>query len=179
MWTGKKVRLRALDREDLPLTHKWINTPEIVEYEGHPFPVSMAEENDWFESALKNENRKVLIVETLDEGRPIGYIYFDIDWRHRGVKLSITIGELAHQAKGYGTDALRTAVHHAFQELGLNRASASIFAFNQRSLRAFEKAGFRREGVARQCYLWHGAFQDQVMVSILREEYQSQCQPGR
>ena len=173
MWTGQKVRLRALERDDLSLTHKWANTPEILEYEGNPFPVSMAEENSWYESRLRDDHRTVLIIETLDDGRPIGNLYFDIDWRHRSVELSITIGDLDVQGKGYGTDALRTAVQHAFDELGLNRVSASILAFNGRSIRAFEKAGFTQEGIGRQCYLWHGAFQDMVRMSILREEHGS------
>ena len=173
MWTGQNIRLRALEREDLPLTQKWFNTPEIMEYEANPFPVSMSEENDWYESRLRDDSRKVLIIETLDEKRPIGNLYFDVDWKHRNVTLSITIGELDVQGRGYGTDALQTATHHAFEELGLNKVSASILAFNAGSIRAFEKAGFRKEGTIRQSYLWHGTFQDQVIMSILREEYRT------
>jgi len=170
IWTGENVRLRALEREDLTITHKWINDPQIVEYEGHPFPVSMTDEENWFEALQSNDRRKVLIIETLADARPIGNIYFDINWRHRSVNISITIGEIDLQGKGYGTDAINTAVQHAFGELGLNRATANIFAFNHRSIKAFEKAGFQQEGLQRQSYMWHGDFQNQVMMSILRKD---------
>ena len=174
MWTGQKVRLRALEEDDLPLTQRWTNAPSVVEFEGYPFPVSMADERTWFGVVRQSDFRKVLIIEVLEEKRPIGNIYFDVDWRHRSASISITVGEPQEHGKGYGTDAIVTAVSHAFDELGLIRVSAAILAFNTGSLRAFEKAGFRQEGVRRQSFIWHGVPHDQVMMSILREEYQSQ-----
>ncbi len=44
MFTGSKVRLRALEREDLLLTNKWANTLEIMPFEARAFPLSMADE---------------------------------------------------------------------------------------------------------------------------------------
>lgn len=174
MWYGDLITLRGLELDDLKLTHKWVNTPEIVGFEAHPFPISMAEEQIWFDKRLKDDSRKVLIIETLSESRAIGYIYLDLNWRHRRAEITITIGELDTQGKGYGTDALRTAVRQAFNELGLNSVYATILDNNPASIRAFEKAGFKKEGIQRQTFFWQGRFRDSILVSILREEYQNQ-----
>lgn len=172
MWKGKSVRLRALEREDLSDTRRWANAPEVMQFEGIGFPVSMEQEQRWFDSLANNPNRKVFIIETLADKPPVpvGILYLDIDWRHRSGNVSLTV-DPGHQRKGYGTDAIRTAVADSFGVLGLERLSATIFAFNVASLRAFSKAGFTEEGRKRKSYLWRGELQDQVLMSVLRAEY--------
>jgi RimJ/RimL family protein N-acetyltransferase len=143
-----------------------------MEFEGIGFPVSMEQEQRWFEGLVNNPNRKVFIIEALS-GKPalsVGILYLDIDWRHRSGNVSLTI-DPNHQRKGYGSDAIRTAVAASFDVLGLERISATIFAFNVASLRAFSKAGFTEEGRKRKSYLWRGELQDQVLMSVLRAEH--------
>jgi RimJ/RimL family protein N-acetyltransferase len=167
---GKLVRLRALEREDLPLTHEWANDPRLAFIDANHFPVSMAQEESWFDEVMQNKNRNVLIVEFLEDQAPVGFIYFDTDYVHRSANISINISP-DFQGRGMGTDALLTAIHHAFAFMGLNRLGATIFLNNDKSLKLFERCGFRREGVLRQSYIWYGAPQDRVIMSILKDEY--------
>ena len=172
MWTGKKVKLRVLEREDLSDTRRWANALEVMEFEGIGFPVSMEQEKKWFEGLANNPNRKVFIIETLSDkpALSVGILYLDIDWRHRSGNVSLTV-DPDHQKKGYGSDAIKTAVSASFDVLGLERLSATIFAFNVASLRTFSKAGFTEEGRKRKSYLWRGELQDQVLMSVLCAEY--------
>ena len=47
MITGKKIILRAIEENDLPLLLKWINDPEISELVvGWSFPLSMGNQKE-------------------------------------------------------------------------------------------------------------------------------------
>jgi RimJ/RimL family protein N-acetyltransferase len=85
----------------------------------------------------------------------------------------IGIGVTSMWGKGYGTEATRLLVRHAFQTLNLNRVGLEVYEFNQGAIRCYEKAGFRIEGRLRQSYFADGRYWDTVVMGILREE----CRP--
>jgi RimJ/RimL family protein N-acetyltransferase len=53
----------------------------------------------------------------------------------------------------------------------LNRIGAQIYAFNARSIRLFEGLGFRCEGARRQYVFKDGTFKDEVLYSLLKENW--------
>lgn len=113
MIKGQKINLRALEKEDLQKTNKWANDPDLTQFVGPRFPVSMSQEEAWFEELMKNKSREALIIETKDQ-EAIGYMYIDLDWINRKSELSIAIGEKDYWNQGYGTDAVLTALNHCF-----------------------------------------------------------------
>ncbi len=72
--------------------------------------------------------------------------------------------------QGYGTEATRAVVDFGFDQVGLHRISLSVFAFNPRAKRAYEKAGFIEEGRLRESLLWDGERHDDILMAILRHE---------
>ena len=68
---------------------------------------------------------------------------------------------------------IRCTLEFAFQALRLHRLSLDVFSFNQRAIRACEKAGFRREGVLRDAVLDGGAYADDILMSMLEEEWRA------
>lgn len=170
-WTGRLVRLRALERQDLSTTRAWVNNPQIAKWEGHLFPISSAQEERWFEETLRNENRKALIIERLDDKKALGCVTFDVDWKNLKGRLAITIGEIGEWNKGYGGDAIRTAVRAGFEEIALNRIDCLVLSENTRSVKMFQGCGFRAEGTLRGNLVWAGKPRDQVILSILRDDW--------
>lgn len=73
--------------------------------------------------------------------------------------------------KGYASETLRAIIAYCFTELNLNRIEAEIYEFNERSIRLFEKAGFKRDGIRRQYIFKDGGFKDEYIYSLLREEW--------
>jgi RimJ/RimL family protein N-acetyltransferase len=59
----------------------------------------------------------------------------------------------------------------AFEQLGMNRVELEVYDFNPRAIRAYEKAGFRRDGVRRQALYRDGAFHDIYLMGIVREDW--------
>jgi RimJ/RimL family protein N-acetyltransferase len=61
---GKRIRLRAVEKEDLPLFVRWINDPEVTEDLLFTAPMSMADEEKWFEKMMSlPRSEHVLVIE--------------------------------------------------------------------------------------------------------------------
>jgi len=168
---GEKVRLRAIEREDIPRFLKWLNDPGVRHYLSMYLPLSRAQAEEWFERQLKNERARVFAIETM-EGEHIGNIgLHDISWKDRCAELGIFIGESDFWGQGYGTDAIRTLLRLAFQEMGLHRVSLRVFDFNPRAIRCYQKCGFRQEGCLREAHFTEGRYHDVLIMSVLDREF--------
>ena len=95
-----------------------------------------------------------------------------IDRYNRRCDLGISMGyDKRNWGKGYAHEALQAVITYCFTELDLNRIGAQIYEFNMRSIHLFEGLGFRREGARRQYVFKDGTFKDEVLYSLLREEW--------
>jgi RimJ/RimL family protein N-acetyltransferase len=74
---------------------------------------------------------------------------------------------------GAGSLLLRGVVDRVFAETETNRIDLDVFLDNDRARRAYEKAGFREEGVLRD---WHrnpdGSFATVRLMSVLRRDWE-------
>lgn len=96
-------------------------------------------------------------------GLTIGYI-------RRGSAQSCMIGYWMgqmHAGKGHMLAALNLAIPYIFSVLQLHRIEAACIPDNERSIRVLEKAGFQREGYAREYLKINGAWRDHIMFSLL------------
>jgi RimJ/RimL family protein N-acetyltransferase len=59
---------------------------------------------------------------------------------------------------------------YGFHDANLHKLYAEIFAFNEPSVKLFEKAGFRREGTKREDQFVDGKYWDTYVYSILKHE---------
>ncbi len=83
----------------------------------------------------------------------------------------ITIGEADAWGHGYGTEATRLMVDHAFGTLGLHRISLNVFEFNERAIRAYVRVGFLVEGRSRESIWRDGRWWDELAMSILVSDW--------
>lgn len=179
---GERIRLRAIEREDIPLFVLWLNDPEVRLGIARYLPISMVEEARWFENVqTRPQEERPLTIEIQEEGywRAIGNQgFFNIDWRVRSAEVGIFIGEKAYWNQGYGTEAMRLMLQHGFETLNFNRIYLTVNVDNPRAVRSYEKVGFILEGQQRQATYHQGAYSDQLMMSVLREEYSPKKRPG-
>jgi RimJ/RimL family protein N-acetyltransferase len=188
---GKRIRFRAIDRDDLPAFVKWINDPQVRQGIGIYLPFSQADEEDWFD---KTRNRPIeehnLAIEARQPGeradqpgeqaglpdeegwKMIGSCgFFNFDHRNRSSELGIMIGDKSYWNQGYGTEAVRLLLQHGFNTLNLNRIYLRVFANNLRAIHIYEKAGFVHEVRQRQAEFRDGQYIDLLVMSILRDEF--------
>jgi RimJ/RimL family protein N-acetyltransferase len=95
---------------------------------------------------------------------------FDVDDLARTGEVGLSI--LAeHQGKGYGRDVLRVLLGYAFRSRNLNRVHLQTLAANAAALRAYAAVGFVEEGRLREHAWVEGAYDDVVLMSVLRSEW--------
>ena len=165
------VFLRALEPEDLALTWRWHNDPELYATLGGSFRfVSQQAEAEWLRAkSTPSSNQVNLAICESASTEHVGNAYLrDIDWIHRHAELHLFIGSETMRGKGYGQAATRLLIQHAFDDLNLHRVYLFVLADNARAIRAYEKCGFQIEGQLRQHVFKHGTFVDMILMGLCR-----------
>lgn len=111
-------------------------------------------------------------VRTLQEDTLIGFVaLFNLKWRNQTTELAIGIGDPAYRGRGYGSDALAVLLTYAFDELALHHVGLTVMAYNTAAIRAYERAGFVREGARRQVVQRGGQRHDLLCYGLLQAEW--------
>jgi len=167
---GALVRLRAFEPEDAERYRAWINDPETAQFIDRARPVGRAEHEAWYRSLMASSSAAVFAVDRLIDGEFIGLVWlYDIHERHRRAEVRIVIGEKNAWGGGYGSDALRVLARIAFGERKLDKLWADVLATNPRAARAFERAGFTREGLLAGDRVLGKARVDVIRLGMLRD----------
>lgn len=168
---GKRVLLRALEKEDMDFLREMINDEEMEKcVVGWSFPVSKYEQEKWFEKQVVDKHNLRFLIE--NEEKKIGLVTItNIDWKNRKASLGIKLYGENVKGKGFGTDTILTGMKYAFEELQLNRLYANILEYNETSLRLYKKCGWTIEGTARKSVFKNNKYHNEIQVGILKEDY--------
>ncbi len=93
---------------------------------------------------------------------------FDHLARHAEAGINLVPGARGH---GVGTTAIGLLVEFGFVRRNLRRIHLQAISSNVAALRAYEKAGFVLEGRQRDHAWVRGAYQDIVLMGVLRSEW--------
>lgn len=168
--------LRAIEKEDFDLLFYLINAPEIEEMiGGWCLPINSMAQEKWIDNFANTEKNIKLMIE-LENGKTIGMIMLTgIDWKNRTALLEYKMSApVKDRMKGDMLDAVSGMLRYAFDELGMNCITATIMEENKFSLKLCRKAGFIEEGILRQRVYKKGSFRNQVEMSILKSEYDTE-----
>ncbi len=75
--------------------------------------------------------------------------------------------------KGQGSALLRTVADEAFRTTEAHRLWLGVFPENERARRAYARIGFVAEGIARGSAWFGGAYRDELIMAILRPEWEA------
>ncbi len=122
----------------------------------------------WLEGLGAHDDRADWAIVRTDDGVHLGEVVLnDLDAANRAAGFRIMLGSPRWFGSGYGTEATRAVLDHAFSTVGLHRVELEVFAFNPRAQRAYEKAGFVVEGRRREALLWDGEWIDAIVMGCL------------
>jgi RimJ/RimL family protein N-acetyltransferase len=176
LFAGTLVRLTAPRPDDKEVMARWSHDADYLRHldddPARPRPADYYTEDK--EDKSRDWRKFEFRIRTLAEDKLIGFIELFMQWNQQTAWLGIGIGEADYRGKGYGSDALRVVVSYAFRELGLYRVSLSVFSYNQRAIRAYEKVGFVHEGTLRSALYRDGQRFDMLLMGILRPEWEQQ-----
>lgn len=175
MLRSENVYLAPLTEDDQAQLFVWINERDQVVYNASYKPISNLQHKEWFESVQKRKDVVIFGIRKTDSSNLIGSCQLvSINHVHRSAELKIRIGEVEERHKGYGTEAVGLLLSFAFNDLNLNRVFLQVFETNQSAIRAYEKAGFVREGLMRNAAYINGEYVAIIPMGILATEYYNQ-----
>jgi len=164
-----EICLRSIRNTDSEFLYKAINDPELIRYSAPFKPVHELEHLKWLGNILADETKRFFIIES--NSVPVGYTQLiDIHPIHRSAEITIRFFEEKYCGKGIGTKALTVLCEHSFKDLGLMRVWLRVFESNVRAIRAYEKAGFKEEGIMRKAVYINGQQIDVILMSRLRDD---------
>ena len=178
MLTGKRIILRAPEREDLKSFHKWQNDEEVMTLaRSMPDHVkSMVSIEAEMEKDLKGEDPEVrrYMIQEKSSGKAIGWssIRFHT-WarRYHNADVGLCIGEKDKWGKGYGTEVTKLLLEEAFEQLNLHKVGWWTFAENKASIALAKKLGFKEEGRLQDQVFFNNQFHDGVVLGLLKSQY--------
>jgi RimJ/RimL family protein N-acetyltransferase len=171
---GSKVRLSPLIPADVPSLTRWQTDSEYLRLlSAEPaFPKNEQQVAEWVRDGQRGRDNYLLGIRALPDDVLIGFIELgEVLWTHRNSWLAIAIGERAFWGQGYGYEAMSLALDFAFNELNLHRIQLSVYSYNQRGIRLYERLGFQREGIYREYLLRDGQRYDMLLYGILSHEW--------
>lgn len=174
MIEGKAINLRAVEKADLPRIVKWHNDPEVMHYWGRSGnSVSLAEVENWYQELVRHhDDREMYWMIDTKEGATIGRIFYrGLQQKERKTEVVIIVGEKEYWGRGYGTDAMMTFLGYMFHQRNMHRVWLTVFPFNQRAIKSYQKCGFKTEGTAREDAFFDGSWQDHIHMGILQHEF--------
>lgn len=179
LFRGELVRLTSEDPGTFAKSEsRWQRDSEYVRLADNA-PAQLFSEKgikEWVEkqSEKVEPERYRFSARTLADDKLIGFFGIWVNLIHSEAWVGIGIGERDFWSRGYGTDMMKLCLRYAFMELGVQRMSLGLHAYNERALRSYEKAGFKLEGRTRQDVHREGKRSDTLWMGILREEWMQQ-----
>lgn len=170
---GNLVVLRRHVPENLDAFRRWYADPEIARLARYTEgPMRVDEVDRFFKARAIGPESLAMAIHIRDSNRLVGTCALSqMDGDHGSALYHITIGEKDVWGHGFGTEATRLMIGHAFETLGLHRISLTVFAFNERARRSYEASGFVVEGRAREAIRRDGRWWDEISMSVLESEW--------
>ena len=168
----ERLLLRPLIVEDAEALFAYRSLPEVALFQSWQ-PVSVEAglaflrenestrlhvPNTWYQVAICLPDRRLI--------GDIGIHTLDHDQLELGYTLSPS-----YQGLGYASEAVGAVLRAAFTRWSTHRVIASVDPKNTASIRLLERLGFRKEAHHVQSYWMRGAWYDDCIYAILKEEY--------
>jgi [ribosomal protein S5]-alanine N-acetyltransferase len=171
-----EIYFRAFELEDYKLINKWRNDPEIQNLTcGNVLYVSPEMGKKWVEDKILNNQKNIYLGICLKKTNElIGYYSInDIDHKNqKAIWGGIVIGKKELWGKNMATIAAEMMLKYVFEELNINCYWGFVLEENQTSRKMLKRLGFSEIGVLEESLFKHNRMQSQIIVSMLRSDYQ-------
>lgn len=164
-----QLRLRPLERDDLPFVHELDNNESVMHYWFEEPYEAFVELCDLYDKHIHDQSERRFIVER--DQVSVGLVELvEINHIHRRAEFQIIIAP-EHQGNHYATIATRLAMDYAFTVLNLYKLSLIVDCENQRAIGVYKKLGFREEGLLRHEFFVGGEYRDVFRMAVFQPEY--------
>lgn len=174
MFENNKVKIRALEPEDLSILYKWENDTSVWQYSETFSPFSHFTLKKYLENAHLDifeakQIRFIIECNDLEKPVPIGIIdLFDYNAMHNRAGIGILIGDKSFRKKGYAKEAIRLIIDYAFSILNLHQLFCNISASNSVSLKMFQQLHFEITGTKKEWFFNGKEWEDEYFLQLFK-----------
>lgn len=169
---GNSIYIRDMTAEDVPQYYEWF-------WESNPQSMTCRKvTRKPIEEVVEHmrghfEKKDVLFfsVCSRDTDQFMGRItLFDYNEQNQAMEFGYMIGP-PHRRCGIGREAVGLILKHCFETIRLNKLIAQTGAFNIASIKLLEHFGFHQDGRLRAHHLYNNILYDDLIYSLLSQEY--------
>jgi diamine N-acetyltransferase len=168
---GEKVILRPFRSTDLPYIEECLKDSEVIKLTGSTDDYDEEAVLQWYRT--RNEQKDRLDLAVVDKGLDVlvGEVVANLYEEDKGsMNFRILIGPRGRD-RGLGTEATRLFINRLFQNTGLNQLTLSVFDFNPRAKKVYEKLGFVVESVDKDELEYEGEWIDSINMILTRDNW--------
>jgi ribosomal-protein-alanine N-acetyltransferase len=103
--------------------------------------------------------------------------FHNVKPEHRRAEIGYELGR-EFWSQGIMQEVLKVVIDYCFGRLNFNRLEAFVTQGNSRSLNTLLSLGFQVEGALRNYEYVRGEFQDQIILALLKREWESKSDSG-
>lgn len=171
------IELKYFERADFKQLMDWIDSPKLLlQWGGNQFDYPLTESQ--LEKYIENANHPeadIFVYKAIrkETGKAIGHISLGkIDRKHKSARIGkVLVGKKNLRGQGIGQRMVQEVLKIAFDQLHLHRVSLGVFDFNTTAMACYEKVGFQKEGLARDCSKFGDKYWSLWEMSILENEW--------
>ena len=172
-FVSERVRLRAMEPEDLEIMYAMENDPQTWDVTNFSVPYSKYVLKQYMENSqcdmFADRQLRMMIVRCEDDA-VVGTIDItDFAPMHSRGEVGIAVRK-EYQGNGYASDALKLLCDYAFGFLFLKQLIVHVAADNEVSQRLFGSCGFVQCGLLKEWWFTGGEFKDVVLMQRIRPE---------
>lgn len=171
---SKNIYLNSLKDSDISNKYiTWLNDISINKFLETRHSIHTHDSVSRFiNTCNKSKNIYLLGIFSLDNNVHIGNIKLGpIKIEHELASISLFIGQKEFWGKGISIEAIKILSNYAFNVLNLNKVVAGMYLQNIKSLKAFQKVGFKKEGLRLKHYKLDGKYEDVIQLGLLKNEF--------
>ncbi|HBE41512.1 MAG TPA: GNAT family N-acetyltransferase [Bacteroidales bacterium] len=169
----QKIRLRAIEPEDLELLYEWENNSSYWIISNTVTPFSKYTLKRYIRNSHKSiyeTGQLRLMIDLIAGKQTIGTIdIFDFDHFHRRAGIGILIADEEQRRKGYATMALNCITAYCFKTLQLHQLWCNILGNNCESIDLFKKIGFIEIGIKKDWIKTTDGYLDEYMFQLVND----------
>jgi len=171
MLENDRIKLRAVEPEDLEKLYEWENDPSLWDVGNTRQPYSKFALKQYISDVQKNiyetGQLRFMIVEQL-ANEVVGTVdLFDFDMHNSRISFGLFV-EKSFQGNGYATMALRLIENYVFGFLNLHQMYCHISVANTASRLMFEKENYEQSAVLKDWIRTVNGYEDVVVFQRIK-----------
>lgn len=173
----ENIGFRSVERQDIEIIRQEHNDESVLLMLRDPRIITELQQIQWWESISKNRNNTVYCIFHETPENVIGvWKLQDLDDTNRCTEMGMDIFK-NYRGQGFGLKSFRMIFKYIFENLNVHTIYAKVGAYNETSLVAAQKAGYKISGKIPESLFRKGVYWDNILLSITFDEYKKNSEP--